>query len=533
MPVSLVPLGGMRWIVCGIVGTFLWGQGSDPLRDSLLVENERIEYLELGTKPYLPVMSFEMPKWDIKVAPEWDKGPTVSLTLPQAVGPTRPTWPRLDPIHFRYSMGRYWTQEVQFLWNQTRDLTRDAGIRLHHRSTPQGHLPQARWGITTLTGWGGYYHTRIAVEGRYEGNYQLYRLYAPYAERWEGFDQTAPLPDSLRVSYFRQQGEIMLRSPARQRYLRYWTGRTDFRTGVPEWLHVLSAGITLPLPFPGEGEIRGEAFGDGQRYAVSARPLYRYQGREWEVEAGLQLSYARTPRNSLLLLSPVGTATYKGWSPLLRPYVKADASIRPVSYFYQLERNPYLRRVSEAPPFEQTWTATEIGIKGQGSGWDYRLAAEYTLQEGVPLFVPQGATFRIDTLRRFQSTGILLQALYMPAPTGTYTELRFVARQWKIRSLYTAFYGEAPIEGALRLGYRIREKWHIRGAVTVLGPRRLDEQTQAPIFVDISWRVERQILPILSFFVEMNNLLNQRFYRWRGYQERPLDFCLGIWTKIG
>ena len=532
MPVCPVPLGGMRWIVCGIVGTLLWGQGSNPLRDSLLVENERIEYLELGTKPYLPVISFEVPKWEVQLAPEWDKSPAVSLTPPQVVGPARPTWPRLDPIHFRYSVGRYWTQEAQFLWNQTRALNRDAGVRLHHRSTLQGHLPQARWGLTTLTGWGGYYNTRIAVEGRYEGSYQVYRLYAPYAERWEGYDQTAPLPDSLRVSYFRQQAEIMLRSSRRQRYLRYWTGRTDFRTGVPEWLHLVNACITLQLPFPGEGELQGEAFADGQRYAVSARPLYRYRGAEWEVEAGLQLSYARAHQN-LFLVSPVGTATYKGWSPLLRPYVKADARIRPVSYFYQLERNPYLHRALEAPPFERTWTVTEIGIKGQGSGWDYRLAAEYTVQEGVPLLVPQGAAFRIDSLRRFQSTGILMQALYMPAPTGAYTELRFVARQWKLRSIYTVFYGEAPIEGALRIGYRLKEKWHVWGAITLLGPRWLDEQNRAPAFVDISWRVERQILPILTLFVEMNNLLNQQYYRWRGYQERPLDFYLGIWTKIG
>lgn len=532
MPISLVPLGGMRWIVCGMMSTLLWGQGGDPLRDSLLVENERIEYLELGTKPYLPVMSFEMPKWEVKAAPEWDKSPTVSLTSPQAIGPARPTWPRLDPLHFRYSMGRYWTQEAQLLWNQTRALNQDAGVRLHHRSTLQGHLPQARWGLTTLTGWGGYYNTLLAVEGRYEGSYQVYRLYAPYAERWEGYDHTAPLPDSLRVSYFRQQAEVMLRSPGRQRYLRYWTGRTDFHTGVPEWLHIVNAGITFPLSLPGEGEVRGEVFADGQRYAVSARPLYRYRGARWEVEAGFQLSYARAYR-PLLLISPVGTAIYKGGSPLLRPYVRADAGIRPVSYFYQLERNPYLRRTSGAPPFERTWTVTEIGIKGQGTGWDYRLAAEYTLQEGVPLFVPQGAAFRIDTLRRFQSTGILVQALFMPAPTGAYTELRFVARQWKIRSLYTAFYGEAPVEGALRLGYRLREKWHVWGAITLLGSRWLDDQNRAPTFVDISWRVERQILPILSFFVEMNNLLSQRFYRWRGYQERPLDFYLGVWTKIG
>ncbi len=515
-----------------MLGICLWGQVSDPLKDSLLVENERIEYLELGVKPYLPVVSFEVPKWDVRIAPEWDKSPAVSPVSLPVLAPARPTWVRLDPVHFRYSMGRYWTQEAQLLWNQTRALSRDAGVRLHHRSTLQGHVPQARWGITTLTGWGGYYNSAIAIEGRYEGSYQVYRLYAPYAERWEGYDHTAPLPDSLRVAYFRQQAEVMLRSPKHQRYLHYWTGRMDFRTGVPEWLHLLSAGAAFQLPWMGEGEIRSEAFVEGQRYSVAFRPVYRHQGAQWDIEAGLQLSYARAKQN-LILVSPVGQVTYKGWSPLLRPFLKTDAWLRPVSYFYQVERNPYLHRMGGPLPFERTWTMTQIGIKGQGMGWDYQVAVEYTLREGTPLFVPQGAAFRIDTLRKFQSTGIVIQGLYMPAPIGAYTELRFAARQWKIRSVYSAYYAEAPIEGALRVGYRLSDKWNLSGAITLLGARWLDDQSRAPTFVDISWRVERQILPVLSFFVEMNNLLNQRFYRWRGYQERPLDFCIGLWTKIG
>jgi hypothetical protein len=167
-------------------------------------------------------------------------------------------------------------------------------------------------------------------------------------------------------------------------------------------------------------------------------------------------------------------------------------------------------------------------------GWEYRLAAEYARRNGVPLFVPMGAAFRVDTLRRLESLGLLLQALYLPAPTGAYVEVRFAARHWKIYSRsYTTLYGEAPVEGTLRSGYRLSEKWHFWGAITLIGPRWLDEQARTPAFVDISWRVERQILPVLTFFAEMHNLLNRPFYRWRGYRERPLDFHIGIWSKIG
>lgn len=66
-----------------------------------------------------------------------------------------------------------------------------------------------------------------------------------------------------------------------------------------------------------------------------------------------------------------------------------------------------------------------------------------------------------------------------------------------------------------------------------IGRRTLAPGVEAPPFVDISWEAHAQILPFLSIFAEMNNLLNRRFYRWYAYVERPLDFRLGIWIKLG
>lgn len=533
MPGHLVPLGQMRWIVCGIVGACLWGQGQDPLRDSLVVENERIEYLELGLKPYLSPPSFDMPKWEFQSTPQWEKSPSPVTPLPEAMTPGRPVWARLDPLHLRYSVGRFWTQEAQLIWNKTRALPWDAGLRLYHYSNLQPFLPQARAGVTTLTAWGGYYTANLTLEGYYEESYQKYRFYAPFAENWPGYDATAPLPDSLQIAFLRGHGAILLRLPKARTYLRYRTARMYFHSGVPPWLHYMEGGITFRLPFSGEGTMRGEVFTDGTRYSFSARPTYTYQSALLSLNIGLEVSYARD-LNRLFLLSPVGEIVYKGLSPLFRPYLKAEAYVRPINYPTQVLYNPYLRRVPGLLPFERTWTVSEVGLRGQGRGWDYRVAAEYALREGVPLFVPEGAAFRVDTLRQLRSLGGVVQVLYMPAPTGAYMELRFTARHWKVRShAYTALYGGAPIEGSLRSGYRFHEKWHFWAALTLIGPRALDETTRAPAFVDISWRVERRVLPVLTFFVEMNNLLNQRFYRWRGYRERPLDFCLGIWSKIG
>ncbi len=523
----------MRWIIGGGLGVlFLCAQGLEPLRDSIIIENERIEYMELGAKPMVPVPTFEVLRWEGPKHPSWAKVSQARAEVPRPLTPQRPSWTRLDPIHFRYSLGRFWTQEAQVIWNRPRDLTWDVGIRIHHRSNLQGHVPQARWGYTGIGGWGGFYKGTLAVEGFYEGRYEKLRLYAPFAEQWVGYDLTLPLPESLSVSYWRQRAEVRLLRPAARQALHYRAQRIDFHTGVPEWLHFGEGTTSFSLPFPGRGFLGVEAFTDGGRYAFTARPTYQYASQKLFIEVGLQAGYARAGR-SLFLLSPVGQFVYQGWHPLLRPFAKAEARLLPVNYFLQTERNPYLRRAPERLPFQRDWTLTEVGLKGQGRGWDYELAGEYRLSEGVPVFVPEGAKFRLDTLRRFRSIGIVGHILYMPLSTGIYAELRWAARRWRIFSVYPAFFGQAPWEVALGTGYRIATKWHALAAISVLGSRPLDATTKAPTFVDISWRVERQVLPILTFFVEMHNLLNQRFYRWRDYQERPLDFMIGFWTKLG
>ncbi len=504
------------------------GQGAGPLLDSLVVENERIERMELGAKPLPTIPTLSLPTWSEIERLPWHTAPAISPISPPLLSPARPTWTRLAPLHLSYSLGRFLTQETQVAWNRTRDLTWDAGVRLYHFSTLQGHVPQARWGQTRLEAWGGHYTPTYRLQIQYNGSYEKYRLYAPYAEAWPGYN--TPIPESLYASYWRQHLEVETQITRLQLRLSYRSQRTDFRTGVPEWLHQLEAQKSWALRH-GRLHWTGRVFTDGTRHLFTIQGQYERAWAQWLLQGGLYWGYGAY-QGGAVVLAPVGRLVYQ-WRSFLRPFFENRAELRPLTYFWAIEQNPYLSLQRTTLPFTREWVQSLAGISGQGRGWEYRLAGEYRLAFGAPVLVPQGPFFRLDTLRRFQSWGLVFQGLFLPAPTSPYVEVQTALRQWRLRSTYPYYFGQAPWESRLALGYQKANRFRAQLAIYALGARYLDSLTKAPLYVDISWKVEAQVLPVLSFFVEMNNLLNRPFYRWAGYRERPLDFRIGFWTKIG
>lgn len=532
MPTYIVPLQGMSWKRWGLklgLLSFVLGQGAGPMLDSLVVENERIEQIELGAKPLPTVPKFSLPTWSEMERLPWQAAPAIKPALPATIGPTRPTWPRLAPLHLSYSLGRFLTQEAQLVWNRTRDLSWDSGLRLYHFSTLQGHLPQARWGQTQLEAWGGYHTATYRLRAQYSGGYEKYRLYAPYAEGWPGYQ--TPIPDSLYVHYWRQHLQAEADILPLQLRLVYRTQRTDFRTGVPEWLHFLSAQKDLALGTFGKLVLTSQFFTEGSRYLVAIQGQYERSWSQFQLRSGLYIGYGAY-RNSTIVVAPIGQLTYQ-WRTFLRPFIENRAELRPISYFWAVEQNPYLGRQRAVLPFTKEWAQTLLGFSGQGRGWEYRLAGEYRLLLGAPLFVPQGPFFQVDTLRRFESWGVVFEGLFLPAPTSPYVEIQTALRQWSLKSVYPSYFGQAPWEFRCAFGYQKTNRLRAQLAIYALAARYLDPLTKASTYVDISWKVEAQVLPVLSFFVEMNNLLNRPFYRWAGYRERPLDLRIGLWTKIG
>lgn len=507
--------------------SIIWAQGWESLYDSLLVENERIEVLELEQRPLPSALKLESPPWSIE-SPRWEGLPVFSAPLPAPIQPTRPTWTKRAPLHLTYGLGRFWTHRLALNWGRTRDLNADEGISFTHTSTPVGHASKARWGYTYLHGWLGRYRERSGWEVTYRGGYEQFIFYAPYAERWEGFPAPKKVPDSLRGFYFRQ--ELRAQAYDRERgEVRLITRRLDPRRGAPEWQGLLQVS-TSPLRLAaGDLRISAEGFWEGKRLSFVPSALWEKTLEAFQVRLGARLGIGRD--SSLRwIAAPLLRVIYTGVYPFIRPYVETQGDLRPITYFAGSEINPYLKRSSELLPFMREWIHGQGGILGEGRGWDYRLAAEYRFVQGSPWFVPEGAAFKLVGMPTFQSWGAIFQMAYIPVPTGLYAEARGAYRQWRAPYPY---YSLPPWEIWLRGGYQREEQWSFNLSLYALGRRTLAPNAEARPFVDISWEFHAHILPFLSIFAEMNNLLNQRFYRWHAYIERPLDFRLGIWLKLG
>ncbi|MCX8112331.1 MAG: hypothetical protein N3E49_03930 [Bacteroidia bacterium] len=505
----------------------LWAQGWENIRDSLLIENERIEVLDLDQRPFPDVPKLERPVWQIE-SPTWEGIPFHPGHHPAPLQPTKPTWTKRSPLHVTYGLGRFWTHSLGANWGRTRDLRADEGVSLTHYSTSKGHVPQARWGYTHLSGWIGRYSDKNGWEASYRGGYERFIFYAPFAEGWDGFKSDSPIPDSLRGHYFRQ--ELRLRLFDRNKgEVRLETRRLDFRQGGPEWQGILAV-ESRPLQVARwRSRLLTELFVEGRRFLAGGRVVADRVWGSWQVRLGL---YIAGGRDSLfrLVAVPVGRLLYDGISPALRPYLELQGNLQPLTYYAASEINPYLRRESSILPLIREWINAQGGMRGQGAGWEYRLALEYRLIQGAPLFQPKWATFSLRGIPNFQSIGAVLQGIYAPNPEGLYFEWRATYRQWRTSETY---FGLSPWEGWTRIGYQKPERFTAILSLYSLGRRSLAPALEGAPFVDISWEVHVQFLPYLSIFAEMNNLLNQRFYRWHGYIERPIDFRLGLWIKLG
>lgn len=529
----LCPVRKLLWMLSSVGSLWISAQGWEPLRDSLLIENERLESVELDSRPFPVLPDLQRPLWSLPET-SWEGTPTPMQSPTAPLQPSRPTWTKLAPLHIRYGLGRFWTHNVAAGWGRTRDIERDEGIAFTHSSTAQGHVPLARWGQTHFQAWISRPMGANTFRLRYRGGYEKFLLYAPYAEGWlPRPERTSAVPDSLRTHYWRQELSATL-TRAQGGFLRITSRRLDLRRGAPEWQATLegqTAPYALPLLQGWKGHTSLSGFVEGTRFLVSLQSSASRNTSNWQLEAGLTTAAGRDTRFQFLI-TPRLLAIYTGLSPALQPFAETQGKLQPLTYFAASELNPYLRRAPERLPLLREWIHAQLGLRGQGRGWDYQLSGEYRLVQQMPLFVPQGVDFLFTTTPRLTSIGAVAEFSYTPLANGPYAEARAAYRSWQLPE-GLLLYSTAPAELLARGGYRWKDRGAFSLSLAYLSRRTLSDTLSAPAYVDISWEAHIRLSPLLSLFAQMHNLLNQRFYRWYGYRERPLDFQMGLWLQLG
>lgn len=272
-------------------------------------------------------------------------------------------------------------------------------------------------------------------------------------------------------------------------------------------------------------------FWEGQRFLLQGGGWIERDSTQWKAQIGAYLGIGKDSATRFWA-APHLYFLYKRFPAEARPYLQVQGHFQPITYFSASELNPYLRR-GGLLPITREWIRAHMGFQGALRRQDYKIAGEYRFLQQALLFQPESIFFRVAGIPTLHSAGIIAEGSWLsPSPSGIEGELRVAYRWWFLPAGWK-YYSMPAWEGTLRITYRHANRLRAVMRVHGLGARWLSNTQRAPAFVDISGEIHVQLWPFLSFFAEMNNLLNQRFYRWYGYRERPLDGRIGIWLKIG
>jgi hypothetical protein len=322
-------------------------------------------------------------------------------------------------------------------------------------------------------------------------------------------------------------------------------GHTEFHLGVaPRFEHEVVRRLKL--------RAHAQAW-----FSTLSRPDFGPSGGSGgAVDLGLAAVYG-TERYSLtggFRLGTVGgpdTSAFK-----LYPVVEARASLVPRKAVFEaqlgggmtynrrydlLVENPWLSSNSRLLPTVENWRAGGY-LFGALNRFGYRLGATYRSVGLMPLVVAGPIEARPETHNLLPGQLILLAesgftqlTVTAQASYETIKGVRFGAK------LDYSVYGLQDLEQPWHLPaftaetwaqYTLLKKLTLRAGLHLIGSRPIgfdsnEEVITAALFPDLNLNATYSITKTFGLFVEMNNLLNQRYERWGGYLERPLDIKVG------
>lgn len=482
-----------------VVTIFVWGQ----VPDSLLIERERIEKLELPQKS--PIL-WEVPSvGTLSISLPQGRLPAIPADSPQKMAPPRVRWYKLPSLDMEGSYGRFGTPGVRITYQHRRDPNWDIGGSYKHFSSFKGHVPKARWAQNIFSFWGGYHTPRMASQMRYEGLMEKY------------FRFGAEIPDW--VSYYRHAlwARLVVPFGSLPIALRVLAGREISFQATPTFKYKSSWGDgEFPL------EVYYASTDKQSRYGLWFRPVVRYVWRDWSIKGGVSVLYS--PIAEVFPYLSVTWDRYTFWRPAFR--IEAYPSKPDMYEITQL--HPYIESDYQ---FRMGWERrVQVGFTGRYRLWGYE--ANGYLQTGlrVPIFYCDSAfRYRFLYEPRLQRKGLKTTVSYgKPQDIQLFMSLSFTHFRLKEQPVY---WHVPQIEGNLSVIIN-KEKFYLLPTAFLIGSRHLPVVGKQPPYVDISTKVGYKFLQKGSIFVEVHNILNKTYYRWAGYRERPIDARLGLQISL-
>jgi len=526
------------------------------------VSKERVEDLPVVTKTVLPkpTPKLQLPENGLSYATASVAfAPQNNFAAPAVKPLEKEKWEKLYPIHLKLGLGRYLSPLIGLYLHNGRNRRVDWGFNYNHFSTASGQVTNANFGDNNTLLTGKYLLDNHTLYGQAYFQYRNYRFYGDST----AYRETNPTPaDSLKQNYIRFEflagarrnhdatAPVRYDLPLRLRYYSDRLGRSEFRFSLLPTLQAhIGTQLTLNVPVElsvGTGKYADTTQGTSQ-YFVQFSPTLQYKNGLLQAHAGVGLGYFGRTDTSRLGVFPLVGISYDVVPRSLTAFAGVSGQLHFNQLYDMAAVNPYTALGINVLPTRETYNIYG-GVRGSlFDGLNYQVRLSYRNLSGMQLYYSasqaEGTAGQYGNFRQGYFTvlyenvnefGVTAQLDYDPRAKFR-AGLKLDVRSFSLDSL-TAAYHIPGFQTSLYAGYNFGTKFSILTRLNVIGPRTLgqvdvatggDVLRDADIFFDLNLEAEYRISPMFSVFVEFNNLLNQTYYRWNNYLERPLDFRIG------
>ncbi len=520
----------------------------------LIAQPLKIEGMET-TGDWVPNMG-NMEKPEEQVTPIDNKVETKAMTYEekQIKAPTSydPLVPKLPPGPkppmdelknnlVKVSFGRFASPYAKIFLNSGRNVNGRVGLDFSHASSSKGYVDYAEWRDDIGGAYGEYY----TKENTFKANLRIKNSnYFYFADSTVNINPERK--DSIRNTFTKVEVNGSILKNYDREAVNYDIG-IRFQGYFDRWqdkdLHVsLLPKLNWKVTDKFGAQIRSEftfsnsTFGGVQksRFFLYLTPTVTYNTEKLNVEGGLKVN-SFTEGTSKFKASPVLKANYQLIPKKLSATAGLLGEMHYLKYYDLIDQNRYLNRTPDIRPMRDAINIY-LGVDGQLAKYFTYSTRVYTkkVKDQLIYFNPENAAyFQMLYDSNFTQSGLELALTFnkndkvRAGVKGDFRSFRTsnIAKNFNMPGTKVDIWGS----------YNFANKVWIGAEVYLFGPRTMTlsndsipVEIKQGIVADVNLSAEYRFSKRLSVFLELNNLLDNRWQRWYNYQERPFDIKGGL-----
>ncbi|MCB9235706.1 MAG: TonB-dependent receptor [Bacteroidia bacterium] len=521
------------------------GQINDPMAgqgDKEVTQERLREEIPESKKPELTLPAnqvkvetegLEMETKEVQVQTEY------TPPVPRAPQPEKPVFPKLYNNYLKVGYGRFATPFARLYLNNDRNDNADIGLDFTHISSHKGYVDYSEFRKDYGTLKASYFLKEQTI---------YTKLYA-YNTNFFYFADTIvsdrpDLKDTIRQNYtqimfeaglLRHRSETGLNYDVGLRFMDYLdryknndlhiTLLPSFDWAVTKDFH---AAISSNLTF---SNARFDSLTQS-RIFFDLTPTVVYNKGNFKAEGGLKIN-SYSDSSSVFGAYPILKAQYQLLPGNLQVFAGYQGEMHYNQYYNLVNQNQYLDRVGNIKPSRERMNIYLGASGGFAKHFTFSVKAYHRLvKDQIMFYNPENeAYFHLVYDSTFSEQGLDLNLGF-----NMNDKIRAGVRGL-FRSFHTsnqaAYFGESPLRFDLWGTYNFANKITVGTEVFVYGKRTMSvdalggfitQDPQADVNLSVDYRFNKRI----SLFLELNNILNNTYYRWYNYQQRPFDVKGGV-----